>query len=499
MKIIGQRRHGDAARRGGALILSLVAVGVVGVLAMAFLQLSASVTRRQVGAVDTKLAFYLAEAGLTESYAGVLVGRTGRVGSETDPAVYGEGLLWVERDVIDGDHIELKSTGMAKTGRATLGVVLERGTPNVKGLGVFSLSNLIIGPGTTVDGFDSSVGTYAEHLAMDPALMELARLGSNANVTVSATPTDPTVIKGDVIPGPASSVVEAGDPTITGNTTNESVTAEVFPAIVIPTVPMFGGVTHGAGVPLIVPSGSFGAAYLHLAANSDVTLQGPLTLVLGGLQLASDSQLLFDTTNGAINLYVSNYLDVDPAALLVTTGEKANDVMISIDGDVPVEFESAGPFYGMIYAPDATVVLANGFELFGAVAAATLDIANGATLHYDAALAAIGAEEELPKKVSWRIVDLPQAVPKSLTKDPFDELGVDPDLLANPADAHEDQTIHVRYIPPAGPPAQNYDGLESGFNWNNVKYLLSLKRDGGLVDGDLAEIADDGGLTMTVK
>ena len=85
-----------SGRRGNALVLSLIVVLVVSTLAASFLQLTSAVTRRQANAVDIKQAFYLAESGLTEAYSGLMQGKTGSVGSQADPAIFGRGLFWVE-------------------------------------------------------------------------------------------------------------------------------------------------------------------------------------------------------------------------------------------------------------------------------------------------------------------------------------------------------------------------------------------------------------------
>ena len=153
MRILKTMRGGRRrARRGGVLVLSLIAVGVVASLSVAYLQLSATVTRSQAAASDVKLSFYLAEAGLAEAYSGLQVGRTGNVGSESKPVILGDGLFWVEATELDDDHLQLDSTGMAKSGKAELSMVIRKGSTNVGGLGIFSEDDLVIGDGTLIDG-----------------------------------------------------------------------------------------------------------------------------------------------------------------------------------------------------------------------------------------------------------------------------------------------------------------------------------------------------------
>ena len=168
MKATYRFRSARGGRRGGVLVLSLVAVGVVAILSLTYLQLSAGVTRLQVAALDTSMSFYMAEAGLAESYSGLSVGHTGNVGTAAEPALHGEGVFWVEATPLGDDLVQLESTGMVKSGKAVLGMVVRRGRQNVGALGIFSEEDLTVPDSALIDGFDSSAGAYAAQAAADP-------------------------------------------------------------------------------------------------------------------------------------------------------------------------------------------------------------------------------------------------------------------------------------------------------------------------------------------
>ena len=102
--------------------MALVVVATVTVFAAGFLQFTALRARGQSLALDRKRAFYLAEAGLAESYAGLRIGKTGVVGTQADPAAFGAGLFWVEATELSEDILSLDSTGMV--GRAQDGAGL---------------------------------------------------------------------------------------------------------------------------------------------------------------------------------------------------------------------------------------------------------------------------------------------------------------------------------------------------------------------------------------
>ena len=97
-------------RRGNVLGVVLVVVLTIATASAGLLQLSAATARRQSAAMHRTLAFYLAEAGLAEAYAGLTIGKTGNVGSEGRPAVFGDGLFWVAATDNGDDTVTLDCT-----------------------------------------------------------------------------------------------------------------------------------------------------------------------------------------------------------------------------------------------------------------------------------------------------------------------------------------------------------------------------------------------------
>ena len=174
------RPRGTLHRRGGALVLAMITVLVVATLTAGVLGLNQAVSRRQDQATNTKLAFYMAEAGLAEAYTGLLVGKTGNVGTPEQPAAFGNGLFWVVATDNADDTVELDSTGMAGNGEATLSLVAERGASSVAALGMFSTADISVAPGALVDGYDSSKGSYESQVLGGLAPLGMGRLGRAA-------------------------------------------------------------------------------------------------------------------------------------------------------------------------------------------------------------------------------------------------------------------------------------------------------------------------------
>src|SRR5262245_35226140 len=146
----GTRRR----RSGSALLLALMIVTVTAVMSMAYLQLSLTKNREQKTSVDAKRAFYVAEAGLSESMYGLAIGKSGNVGSPGLPARFGSGVYWVtEKDEGQG-RSTLTSTGLCGAGRAAVSLVVEKSSNSVGALGVFGDQHVTVLSGAKIDSWD---------------------------------------------------------------------------------------------------------------------------------------------------------------------------------------------------------------------------------------------------------------------------------------------------------------------------------------------------------
>lgn len=470
--IIHKGRSGAGRRRGSALVLSLIAVTTVVVLSASFSQFASAVANRQAQAVHRKRAFYVAEGGLAEAFAGLTCGRSGNVGTPEAPALLGDGVFWVEATELGSDLVRLESTGMIGTARVELSVVAERGEENIAALGLFSGGEVSIGAGSLLDGYDSTKGAYATQTGKTGAA-----LGSNAGIQVVGTSLKPTTVKGNVTPGTASAVATSGSVTITGST-NAALSTTELPTVEVPEVSLAPAQIHASPYPLVIPAGSSGLEALTVASGAQVIIQGPAEVVIGSLSVQAAAQLSFDTSQGPVELYLTDKLDLAAASLLTSSSTHPEQVTIQVAGETasPVALRSNGAFHGVIYAPEAPVVVGGAFELFGALVADALTFEGAAKVHFDRNLAKLAAEGALPAMLSWRIVEL-ASISSDLASDPFDLLGLDRNLLPSPAGAHADQTLSIDYYDAASV-YHRYVGPESAFDWNVVKTMIYGTRDG---------------------
>jgi hypothetical protein len=166
-----QRPEGDA-RRGGALALALIVAVTVAAASAGILLVSSHFARRQSNAVHDQRAFYLAEAGLSEAYNALTIGKTGQIGSLEQPAASGEGFVWVDATEVGDGTVRLESTGVVGLGRASLALVVERVE---QPLGIFADKDLIIDAPILVDGYDSETAPYLEQVGLIPIPRELVQ------------------------------------------------------------------------------------------------------------------------------------------------------------------------------------------------------------------------------------------------------------------------------------------------------------------------------------
>jgi hypothetical protein len=465
----------------------LVIVAMVAILATGMFQLTRSITNRLSEATDKKRAFYMAESGLAEGYAGLLIGKTGNVGTSEQPAAYGDGLFWVTAEESEDDTVELVSTGMVGRGRAVLSLVVERGESSVAELGMFWSSAPSVGTGSLVDGFDSSQGSYESQVLGGLAPIGAGRLGSNEAITADGSAAAPTTINAEVAPGPEEELVTNELVTLHGSVTAARATTPL-PQVDVPQVSVSRGIEHTSSMPLLLQPGTTGLEFLHVGGTGSVLVEGPATLVLGALSVEPGAELVIDSAGGPVDIYVTGGLDLQSDASVVTPSADPASVTIQVAGSPrePVRLAATGAFHGVIYAPEAEVQVEAPFEVFGALVGDRAVLGAGVRLHFDRELAKQSVLSSLPKLLTWRIVELSSAGLAS--RDPFFNLGVDPAGLRSPAGAHADQLLHVEYLDSVGTPL-TYDGMESAFDWSIVTGVDLLIRDGVVVTAlDAADV-----------
>lgn len=599
------------ARRGSALVLALGVVIILSSLGAAFLVVTRTASKRQGSETQHLQAFYLAEAGLAESFQALRIGRSGQVGSEASPAEYGDGLLWVDATATADDQVRLTSTALYGSGRASLALVVE---PVDTPLGFFSDEELVVDSVLLVDGFDSGEATYEEEIVAlfslrdyaldlaaivgrdvvdkylsvdDPrAAQQLAvmaafdeqqtaelvsihpdlhaayiagtlfpesvlaptfgtgtvvlspdyvaidsdaaaldsdpllvtdstmeptsgavstsettvsptalpteytdsggMISSNGSIIFSAASAGQVAIQGDVVPGPDGVVQGLTEGSVTGNTQPRTTLVDL-PAVEVPTVAMAAAVRHEDLLPMLVSPGTSGHAGIEVAADAELILRGPATVVIGTLVLEPGAVLTLDTRDGPVELYVTGGMDLQEGSVVTTSSDYPDELTIQVDAiptgpdGAPVKLDATSQFHGTIYAPETEVHVGTYFEVFGGIVARKLDIGPGARLHFD------NTEYEgspIPRLVAWRIMEIPASVRNNLGN-PYSVLGVAPGDPLTLSEAHDLASVELNLTyEDASGAERSYAGTEDQFDWSLVAKVLKVERESASTTSD---------------
>jgi hypothetical protein len=298
-------------------------VTILSALCAALLSMSSHAMREQNAGADDLRALYMAEAGLAEAYNALAQGKDGNVGTSEQPARFGPGVYWVEAEGQGDGVVALRSTACVGAGRRTLelGVVIH--VVSSGNLGVFGDEQVHLGSGAMVDAYDSALGSYASQAGGSVA----AKVASNGSISLGSG----AIVRGDCVPGSGFTVDLGVGASVSGSSA-PSTLESAPPGILVPDVGDIGG-------DLVVSTvEAFGGGSLHLdavqvAAGGTLTLAGPLDAVFSSLNLAPGASLVFDTTNGPIQLVVAGDLVLAASSTVSDSGGSPSELSIYLLGD----------------------------------------------------------------------------------------------------------------------------------------------------------------------
>ncbi|MFT7668565.1 MAG: hypothetical protein ACI8X5_001259 [Planctomycetota bacterium] len=498
-----RRLRAHPSRRGNLLVVSIVFVMVVASMGMVLLQTHTSQARRQTSATDQKRAMYIAEAGLAEAYMAVAQGKNGNVGTEDLPAVYADGIFWVEATNETENRVGLISTGLCGIGRFALSIVLERQMDPLASLGFYASGDIVVGKGALIDGFDSSIGTLPEQYDLTlrgDTTGAGAQLNAGGDITFEFASgslnggTGETVLYGDAHPGPQGVISQADSITITGTTT------PLRSAITLSTAETPELTARGSSLPshpgITIFSGEHKTTIAKVGARNKLRIVGPAMVIFDELHVIAGGDLEIDATNGQVVLYVEDYISIAEGSSITNTSADPTGLVIFANGeewidrdgddipDDPVSFTPTSAFYGYLYAPNSDITVNSNMHVVGGIACKNLTLEDGARLTFDMALASSEVTATgTPKLIAWRIVSLPDAEIVKTKIDPFIKLAALGITPVKSSDAALDKYIHIKYYDTLGNP-QSYEGPVSGLDSTDIRDAILCIWDDDPVIGD---------------
>ncbi|MFT7678335.1 MAG: hypothetical protein ACI8QC_002321 [Planctomycetota bacterium] len=462
------------SRRGSALVLCLILVTLIAGLGAGLVQVSAAHQRKQAQSINNMRALYIAEAGLSEAFLSLSQGRSGEVGNPAELATYAGGYFWVTAEKQADGLIQLRSTGLYRSGRSCLGAVVSSNYNPVGARGVSSLGDLLVGAGSIFGVLDPS-GTGAT-----------AQLRADGDIIFQGITRDgvgSTSVAGNVQPGPRG-IVEGGAYVQISGSIASSLSEMDMPAVRFPSLGPSTGDIEVAARSEVNLNGDQRRGVLTVATGGTLTLTGPAVIYLDQLLVSPGGNLVIDTSNGPVELYLDDSIDLadgsylseiggDPsqAAIIVGSPAAADDGSRSLSAQT---MAATGTFSGLIYSPYSTLNLGGTLDIVGAVSAGELSLGAGSNVTYDPSLATsgVGVDGEV-RMISWTVLGLPD--------EPVVQSKLDPKLtiamlgLAQKpsSEAYEVTRAQIELVT-TGDISRTYSGELSAIDWSQVKTVKTI-------------------------
>jgi hypothetical protein len=225
---------------------------------------------------------------------------------------------------------------------------------------------------------------------------EILKVGTNSVASGAFTFKNSSTINGDVIVGVGGNtdiVIDDFGATITGKT-RAMTERNTLPAIAVPqwleSLPSSGTIENDYTV---TNSAKYGS--IDLKNNKTLLIDGNVILyVTGEIILGNSAEVQIDN-DASLILYLGGDFEGKNSSTINNLTQNAKKLQIyCLDSCQNMVFKNSSDFYGVIYAPNAEVIMDNSANLYGAVVAKTYEQKNSAALNYDASLRNASVNDE---------------------------------------------------------------------------------------------------------
>jgi hypothetical protein len=158
-----------------------------------------------------------------------------------------------------------------------------------------------------------------------------------------------------------------------------------------------------------------------------------------------NASLLVDCTNGPVTIYDTGLWSVDKNYKLAPTPGSPIDAAFLISSLGTVQFDQGSKISFGFYAPNATIQVDQGAEVWGALVANEISVDQGTKFHFDENLggfhlpwtvpdSVLGKTSSAVQVVSWSKIEFPVQAYLADRRDPFSLLGVEKSDLSPPSE-----------------------------------------------------------------
>jgi len=225
---------------------------------------------------------------------------------------------------------------------------------------------------------------------------EILKVGTNSIASGAFTFKNSSTINGDVVVGVGGNpdiVIDDFGATITGETRalRES---NVLPPITVPhwleSLPSSGTITNDSTV-----TNSARYSSINLKNNKTLLIDGDVTLYITGEIILGNSAEVRINNDASLILYLGGNLEGKNSSAVNNLTQNAKKLQIyCLDSCENMVFKNSSDFYGVIYAPNAEVIMNNSANLYGAIVAKNFQQMNSGTFNYDASLRDASVNDE---------------------------------------------------------------------------------------------------------
>ena len=376
-------------RSGSILITVILFVMVLAGLGVSMLRVDLSISDSRRTEPPAQLAYFAAESGIDEAF--VLLrsrliepaeGETTQISTEASPRILNAARYWADVTRLDAWRYQVIATGTCQGERRRQECVLTTAPDGFFQYAAFGLDGLVVGADVSTNSYDPTLGSFASQTARGNG-----GVGSNGDVTLGAG----SFINGDAVTGQGGSIIEGGsNVTVTGDRTSLEEDL-ILPPIEPPAVSSSGPLDTTENT--TIGPGLLGFDKVSTGEGATLTIQGPTQIVMSDFMLEGGSTLVIDSSNGPVEIYSSGDWDVSTDSMVRTTSQSARDFQLFLSGDTDgsanpatVSLSANCSLHGAIYAPQATIMVPTGFELFGSLVARSVVLGPSASLHFDESL-----------------------------------------------------------------------------------------------------------------
>lgn len=388
-------RRSSARRRGAALLYTMILALAMAGLCVALLGMNIGTGRERVHTRTQHQSFYAAEAGLSDAYmqlsAGLLAvtaDTPAYVGSEDAPVALGTISYWVEVREVNSRAYSIAATGIDGRSQHRLELVLSEAPSGFFQYAAFGADGVTLDSNAFIDSYDSARGTYDSQVqGGNDYARENGHVGSNHDIELKSN----TTVHGDVRPGPGGVLDDSAPRIFISGSTEPAEELVEFPPIEAPVIASSGSIDSGDAI--VLGPGDIHYDSIMMTGGGKLIIRGPARLVVDEFTMKTNSELVFDSTNGEIDIYAMGDFVLESNSDVITNSDSALGVTLLLAGNNTtkrpadsVSLSANSDFIGAIYAPNAQFSLGSNFSIFGSIMCGYLDLSSFGEIHYDEAL-----------------------------------------------------------------------------------------------------------------